>query len=281
MKIAEIKTPVSSIAGIGPQLTRTLAKVNVFTTGDLLQYYPRDYEDRTQKITFKERGPDGKVHTVALVSQHEWFGYGKMKTLKIIVNDGSGSAELICFNRAFLEKSLIPGTLITLTGKFEVKYGHLQSSSFEAVKMEVPEEFQNHIKEYRFESIQPVDCGVIPVYPLTEGLTQKASPVRRTYGGGPDVVEVRGIEPLSENPSSQLSPSAVCLFHSLARRGQTRSGSGSFMFCVAPLKALRDSRSPHFSTPCPVMRYHGTSTSCIKQLQQRIRCQLFLSLESL
>ena len=174
MKIAEIKTPVSSIAGIGPQLTRTLAKVNVFTTGDLLQYYPRDYEDRTQKITFKERGPDGKVHTVALVSQHEWFGYGKMKTLKIIVNDGSGSAELICFNRAFLEKSLIPGTLITLTGKFEVKYGHLQSSSFEAVKMEVPEELQNHIKEYRFESIQPLDCGVIPVYPLTEGLTQKA-----------------------------------------------------------------------------------------------------------
>ena len=31
MKVSEIKTPVSSIAGIGPQLTKTLAKVNVFT----------------------------------------------------------------------------------------------------------------------------------------------------------------------------------------------------------------------------------------------------------
>ncbi len=97
-----------------------------------------------------------------------------MKNLKIIVNDGTGSAELICFNRAFLEKSLIPGTLITVTGKFEVKYNKLQSTAFEAVKMEVPEELQNHIKEYRFDAIQPVDCGVIPIYPLTEGLTQKA-----------------------------------------------------------------------------------------------------------
>ena len=175
MKVSDIKTPVSSIAGIGPQLTKTLAKVNIFTVGDLLQYFPRDYEDRTQKVTFREQAHHyGKVHTVAQVTGHEWFGYGKMKTLKILVNDGTGSAELICFNRAFLEKSLIPGTLITVTGKFEVKYNKLQSTSFEAVKMEVPEELQNHIKEYRFDAIQPVDCGVIPIYPLTEGLTQKA-----------------------------------------------------------------------------------------------------------
>ena len=175
MKVSDIKTPVSSIAGIGPQLTKTLAKVNVFTVGDLLQYFPRDYEDRTKKVTFREQASNyGKVHTVAQVISHEWFGYGRMKTLKIIVNDGTGSAELICFNRAFLEKSLIPGTLITITGKFEVKYNKLQSTAFEAVKMEVPEELQNHIKEYRFDAIQPVDCGVIPIYPLTEGLTQKA-----------------------------------------------------------------------------------------------------------
>ena len=135
MKISDIKTPVSSISGIGPQLTKALAKVNVFTVGDLLQYYPRDYEDRTHKVTFREQAENhGKVHTVAQVISHEWFGYGRMKTLKIIVNDGTGTAELICFNRAFLEKSLIPGTIITVTGKFEVKYGKLQSTAFEAIK---------------------------------------------------------------------------------------------------------------------------------------------------
>lgn len=177
MKLNDIKTPVSSISGIGPQLTKLLAKQNVFTVGDLLQYYPRDYEDRTKKITLNQFKL-GKVHTVAQVMGQEWFGYGTMKTLKLIINDGTANAELICFNRAFLERVLIPGTLITVTGKFEIKYGHLQSTAFDAVKMDlekdVPQEFKAHIKEFRFDMIQPVDSGVVPVYPLTEGLTQKA-----------------------------------------------------------------------------------------------------------
>ncbi len=186
MKVSEIKTPVSSISGIGPQLTKALAKVNVFTVGDLLQYFPRDYEDRTRKVTFREQAANyGKVHTVAQVTGHEWFGYGRMKTLKILVNDGSGSAELICFNRAFLEKSLVPGTIITVTGKFEVKYGRLQSSSFEVVKHEedshselVSESGNRSRNEFGMtdylSSITPKESGIIPVYPLTEGLTQKA-----------------------------------------------------------------------------------------------------------
>ncbi len=185
MKVCDIKTPVSSISGIGPQLTKALAKVNVFTVGDLLLYFPRDYEDRTRKVTFREQASNyGKVHTVAQVIAHEWFGYGKMKTLKIIVNDGTGSAELICFNRAFLEKSLIPGTIITVTGKFEVKYGKLQSTSFEVTKheeyshselgSESGNRSRNKFGMTDLSSIPPKESGIIPVYPLTEGLTQKA-----------------------------------------------------------------------------------------------------------
>ena len=182
MKVCDIKTPVSSISGIGPQLTKALAKVNVFTVGDLLLYFPRDYEDRTRKVTFREQASNyGKVHTVAQVIAHEWFGYGKMKTLKIIVNDGTGSAELICFNRAFLEKSLIPGTIITVTGKFEVKYGKLQSTAFEVVKHEDEGALNDEVAERSrsnlsvdLSSIPPKESGIIPVYPLTEGLTQKA-----------------------------------------------------------------------------------------------------------
>lgn len=176
MKVSDIKAPVSSITGIGPQLTKTLAKVNIFTVGDLLQYFPRDYEDRSRKITFRERGPNGKVHTVAQVVKQEWFGYGRMKTLKIIVTDGTGTAELICFNRAFLEKSLIPGTIITVTGKFEVKYNQLQSTAFEVIKhTENPlAEPESPVGTTTLTAITPKESGIIPVYPLTEGLTQKA-----------------------------------------------------------------------------------------------------------
>ena len=219
MKISDIKTPVSSISGIGPQLTKALAKVNVFTVGDLLQYYPRDYEDRTHKVTFREQAENhGKVHTVAQVISHEWFGYGRMKTLKIIVNDGTGTAELICFNRAFLEKSLIPGTIITVTGKFEVKYGKLQSTAFEAIKhatvvepvagsqggFNTPASQALNHPMPDLSSIAPKESGIIPVYPLTEGLSQKAvtkavSQALQQYAHGienelpSELIEARGL----------------------------------------------------------------------------------------
>lgn len=167
MKVSQIKNPVSSISGIGPQLTKCLAKLNVFTVGDLLEYYPRDYDDRTKRIFLKDFASHQKVHTVAKVVSHQWFGYGNMKTLKIIINDSSATAELICFNRQFLEKVLVPGSIITVTGQFYVKYNSLQSSSFEAVKMNVDSNSDLSV-------LTPLDNRIVPVYPLTEGLTQKA-----------------------------------------------------------------------------------------------------------
>ena len=126
MKINDIKNPVSTISGVGPQLTKNLAKLNIFTVGDLLQYYPRTYEDRSVKVTLDQYKTHPKIHTVARVMAHEWFGYGRMKTLKIIINDGTAPAEFICFNRAFLENQLEVGTVITVTGSFFVKYSKLQ-----------------------------------------------------------------------------------------------------------------------------------------------------------
>lgn len=167
MKVSQIKNPVSSISGIGPQLTKCLAKLNVFTVGDLLEYFPRDYDDRTERIFLKDFASHQKVHTVAKVVSHQWFGYGNMKTLKIIIDDSSATAELICFNRQFLEKVLTPGSIITVTGQFYVKYNSLQSSSFEAVKMNVNSNSDISI-------LTPLDNRIVPVYSLTEGLTQKA-----------------------------------------------------------------------------------------------------------
>ena len=171
MKVKDIKTPVSAISGVGPQLAKVLAKVNVFTVGDLLLYFPRDYEDRTKKKSLYEY-KRSKVHTVAQVIKHEWFGYGKMKTLKIIISDGTAAGELICFNRAFLEKMLPPGTFASVTGDFFLKYGRIQSSSFEVSKITPPPEaYENGA--VNLKKLMPVNSGILPVYPLTEGLTRK------------------------------------------------------------------------------------------------------------
>lgn len=181
MFLENIKNPVSSVTGVGPQLTKTLAKINIFTAGDLLSYFPRDYEDRTKRVMLSEYAVHPKINTIAKVMRHEWFGYGNMRTLKIHINDGSAGAELIAFNRAFLEKQLPVGSLISVHGQFFVKYNSLQSTSFEATVIkhpvqnanQVPSEINRLPQLSEMQAIPLPDSGVYPIYPLTEGLTQK------------------------------------------------------------------------------------------------------------
>lgn len=88
---------------------------------------------------------------------HDWFGYGRTRTLKIYVKDDSGPATLVCFNRPFLEQQFPIGSRVVVTGKFAYRYGEIQSSAFEIENAEggtLPK------------------SGILPVYPLTEGLQQ-------------------------------------------------------------------------------------------------------------
>lgn len=170
MKLEQIKTPVSAVSGVGPQLSKSLARLNIFTVGDLLNHFPKDYDDKSKKVYLKDFAKAKKVHTVAKVLGHEWFGFGKMRTLKIIINDGTATAQLICFNRQFLEKMILPGMIVNVSGQFFVKYNSLQSSSFDVSK------FKQNVACDDFKQLielMPEDSSVLPVYRLTEGVTQK------------------------------------------------------------------------------------------------------------
>ena len=148
-------------------MQKLLANLNVWTICDLLNFYPRSYKDRTKRISLSQYETAKEVHTVAKVVGHEWFGYGKMKTLKIIVHDSTASAELICFNRPFMEKSFLVGSIIAVTGAFFVKYNALQSSSFEAELLAQGGSLED------FENAAIPGSGIVPLYKLTAGLTQK------------------------------------------------------------------------------------------------------------
>ena len=209
MLISEIKNPVSSVSGVGPALTKNLARLNIFTVGDLLQYYPRDYEDRTRRVSLNEFSRSPKIHTVAKIIRHEWFGYGNMRTLKLIINDGTAQAELICFNRPFFEKSFPVGSIISLHGSFFVKYNALQSSSFEASLLEKASQSEINAGQPAplpadLASRLPSDNKVLPIYPLTEGVSQKTlskaiSAALQQYAKGiedelpEDLIEKRGL----------------------------------------------------------------------------------------
>ena len=175
MKLAEINNPVETLGGIGPATTKQFARLNIFTVSDLLSTFPRDYEDRTQTVTLNQFMQFPKVHTICKVTAHDWFGFGRMRTLKIAITDGTADAWLIAFNRPFLEKALPEGSIVAVTGHFEVKYNSLQSTAFEAERLS----YDGDLSEYMTttadgkQTFSVPNSGVIPVYPLTEGLSQK------------------------------------------------------------------------------------------------------------
>jgi ATP-dependent DNA helicase RecG len=163
MFLRELKEPLSRLKGAGPAAAETLARLGIVTVGALLCHYPRDWEDRSRMVPLKgwKAGP---VCTEAEVLAQDWFGFGRMKTLKIYVKDESARACLVCFNRPFLEKQLRPGTRCKLYGHFHYKYGEIQSSAFEVEP--VPGRNTSGFSG----GLGPI----LPVYPLTAGLSQGA-----------------------------------------------------------------------------------------------------------
>jgi len=156
MLLGEIKQAVTKLKGIGPGTAGQLAGLGILSVRDLLVHLPREYEDRQTMVPLSA-WTTGPVHTVIEVIAHDFIGYGRRQTLKIYVQDESTTAALVCFNRNFLQNVLKVGERFHLFGRFEYKYGELQSASFETAPY--PDQ---HGKFGR----------LLPVYPLTGSLNQ-------------------------------------------------------------------------------------------------------------
>jgi ATP-dependent DNA helicase RecG len=170
MYLRELKVSVDHIKGAGPSSIRALAQAGIHSVADLLCRYPRDWEDRSRTVPLGDFNRFPAVCTEVEVLAHDWFGFGRMKTLKVYVKDGSAHAVLVCFNRPFLEKQLIVGSRYRLWGRFYYKYGEIQSTAFE---------------------IEPLSGGpsrgfgrILPIYPLSASLNQGL--LRRLVQGAVD-----------------------------------------------------------------------------------------------
>ncbi|MDR1352171.1 MAG: ATP-dependent DNA helicase RecG [Treponema sp.] len=173
MYLRELGASVDHIKGAGSRTAAVLAKAGITSIASLLCYYPRRWEDRSITIPLRDFGSRSHVCTTVRVLAHEWFGFGRMRTLKVCVDDGSARAALVCFNRPFMEKQLAVGKSFRLWGRFFYKYGEIQSTAFEVEPAEGSGETAETAEGWAGNSIKGGGFGqILPVYPLTAGLNQ-------------------------------------------------------------------------------------------------------------
>lgn len=194
MFLRELTVGINRIKGAGPAKLKPLASLGILSAADLLTHYPRTWEDRSLRVPISAAasGIAGtsasagvRVCTTARVVGHDWLrfgGGGRGGTLKAYIDDGTGRAALVCFNRPFLEKQLAVGGLYHIYGDFAYKYGQLQSTAFEfaPARPDTPSPDAEHpdagLPDTAASGTSASDTSaffqILPVYPLSAGLTQ-------------------------------------------------------------------------------------------------------------
>lgn len=153
----EQKDSISVIKGIGDKTQKLFGKLNVFTVGDLVEFYPKNYDEYEEIIPISH-GMSGNIVTfeVSIVSNPQ---LKKVRNLAIFTcrgRDYSGDVMLTWFNMPFLKNSIKIGTRLIVRG--------LISRKNNTLVMEQPTILSKEDYVNRLHVLQPI-------YPLTKGLS--------------------------------------------------------------------------------------------------------------
>ncbi len=157
-----LETEAQFLKGVGPRMAPGLAKLGLKTVGDVLYHLPRRYEDRRHIPPISSLKPGQFATIKGTIDEIETRPTrGGMVILRAAVSDKSGTVTLVWFNQPWVRRQLekYKGEIIAYG---MVKEGHW------AYEMSGPE------FEILAEDDDPEDFArIVPVYPLTEGVTQK------------------------------------------------------------------------------------------------------------
>ncbi len=94
-----LQTPIEFLKGVGPQRAEILRKeINIKTFGDLLDYYPFRYVDRSYYNKVSELPQsEGFVQLTGKIIRIEEVGLGKQRRLNVKFEDNTGIIDLVWF----------------------------------------------------------------------------------------------------------------------------------------------------------------------------------------
>lgn len=151
--------PLRSLKGVGEKTEKLFQKIGVFTTEELLRYYPRNYEayEETTAVEELKEGLTASIRGTVVSGVY----VNKVRNLQVIsvtASDGKDRIGISWFNMPYLKSTLKKGSVFVFRGRVVRKQGKLQ--------MEHPEIFTPAAYGEILHSLQPV-------YGLTLGLSNK------------------------------------------------------------------------------------------------------------
>ena len=153
----ELNTPLTALPGVGPARARSLEKLGLRTVGDLLGYYPRDYEDRTKRYAIAQAPADTPVCVSAMVAETPRLSRIRkgLELTRVKVVDGSAAMTLTFFNQSYVRDALVPGQEYIFYGRVEGDRGGRQMTN----------------PVFEREDRARFTGRILPVYPLTAGVS--------------------------------------------------------------------------------------------------------------
>ncbi len=157
--MADLSTDVRYIKGVGEQRAKALNRLGIYTLRDLIAWFPRRYEDRTQTRRIADLTEGETACVAAMVAAPPTVTHVRkgMDLVKLRAVDESGVLDVTFFNQTWLKDRLQPGETYIFCGKAE--------GAHQRRKMTAP------IVEP--EGLREATGRIVPVYPLTAGISQR------------------------------------------------------------------------------------------------------------
>lgn len=166
-----LQTAMRFIKGVGPKLSELLTKRGVITVEDALYLLPHRYEDRRQVCPIARLKPGTtEVFFGTVVSADTMTTKNGRRFFEAIVMDESGSVTLKWFNSnaTYMKRIWTKGKRGVFTGEVS-QFGYQREVHHPDVEW-----LSDGTSVQELLAADPVNFGkIVPVYPLTEGLSQK------------------------------------------------------------------------------------------------------------
>ena len=157
----QLTDSIYDLKGVGEKVGDKLAKLGIFTLKDMVEHYPREYEDRRQLTPINACQIDESNNILARVcSKPQITKKGNKIIVSFRVKDDTGNLMITFFGQAYMKNQFKLGESYLFYGKVKHKYGCLEMDSPEYQKVAEGAPLQTVAK-------------ITPIYPATNKLSQK------------------------------------------------------------------------------------------------------------